>query len=161
MKPLFIAITLGALLNLIACSQTSKDVPANVKAAFTQKFSGATNTKWEYEKDNEWEAEFKMDGKEYSASFDNNGGWLETEYEINNDAIPDAVKTAIENDFAGYKIAESEISETTEGKVYELELKKSGEKIVASFDMNGKLVKKEKPEDKGDKDDDEDEEDKD
>ena len=40
------------------------------------KFQNATKVKWDQEEENEWEAEFKMNGDEMSASFDNAGnGW--------------------------------------------------------------------------------------
>jgi hypothetical protein len=130
-------------LSLNACGQTGKDVPAKIKTAFSEKFSNATNVKWSSESEKEWEAEFKVDGKEYSANFDINANWIETEYEISENEIPGAVKTTLEKEFAGYKIGESVLSETADGKVYEIELTKDREKTEAAIDMNGKVVKKE------------------
>ena len=152
MKNLFLVIAVTAILSLNACGQTSKDVPANIKTAFSQKFPDATNVKWDNENEKEWEAEFKMDGKEYSANFDINATWMETEYEISETEIPATVKTTIEKEFAGYKIEKSEISETADGKVYEFELIKDKVETEVAIDMNGKAVNKEQIEEEDEKD---------
>lgn len=142
MKNLILVIAASALISLNVTAQTSKNVPASVKTAFSQKFAKATDVKWGKEGKTEWEAEFKMDGKAYSANYDLKGEWLETEYAITANEIPAAVKTAIDKDYAGYKMKESEISETAKGKVYEFELVKGKNKVEIAFDMNGKIIKK-------------------
>ena len=148
MKNLFYLIVIVAFFGLNACEQKSKDAPANVKTAFSQKFPNVTNLKWEKEKDKDWEAEFKMDGKEYKANFDINGTWMETEYKISTNEIPEAVKMAIEKDYAGYKIEKSKISENAAGKVYKFKLKKDDEKIKITFDLDGTVIKKENEKEK-------------
>jgi hypothetical protein len=142
MKKLYLVFILS-LFGFIACNQANKDVPQNVFSAFSQKFPGATKIKWDQENEKEWEAEFKMDGKDYSANFDHSGAWLETEYAISDEEIPAAVKTTLEKEFGAYNREESEISETKDGIMLEFGLKKDGEFIEVSIDMNGKTVKKE------------------
>ncbi len=143
MKNLLLSVAVFAIFSLSACGQTSKEVPSGVQSSFSQKFPNTTKVKWDKENEKEWEAEFKMDGKEYSANFDVSGAWMETEYEISLDEIPAAVKTSLDNEFAGYKIEASEISQTSEGTLYEFELKKDGEEMEAAIDMNGMVQKKE------------------
>jgi hypothetical protein len=145
MKNLVLLIAIAAIFSFNARGQAKEAVPENVKSAFSQKFPDATNVKWDKENATEWEAEFKIGGKKYSANFDNMGTWMETEYEINADEIPAAVKTTLDKDFTGYKIEESEVSETAKGKLYEFELEKAGEEIEAAIDMSGKIVNKEQP----------------
>jgi hypothetical protein len=145
MKNLVLLIAIAAIISFNARGQAKEAVPENVKSAFSQKFPDATNVKWDKENATEWEAEFKIGGKKYSANFDNMGTWMETEYEINADEIPAAVKTTLDKDFTGYKIEESEVSETAKGKLYEFELEKAGEEIEAAIDMSGKIVNKEQP----------------
>jgi hypothetical protein len=152
MKNLILTLAITALISLNACGQKDKNVPANIKTDFPQKFPTATKKKWDKENDKEWEAEFKSDGKEESANYDLNGSWLETEYEIQTKDIPGAVKASLDKEYAGYKITESELSETSTGKVYELELKKGAEKLEVFFDLSGKALKIEKHK-KGDKED--------
>ena len=127
---------------LTACGQ-KENVPAKVKTAFEQKFPSATKVNWDKENATEWEAEFKMDSKEYSANFSSDGKWLETEYEISKSAIPQAVNSTLENDFSGYKIEKTEMSETADGKVYEFELKKGKSNLEVAISPDGKVVKKE------------------
>ena len=142
-----------------ACAHTNSQVPAKVKAAFNQKFPDAKKVKWDKENANEWEAEFKMNGKEYSANFTSNGTWKETEYEIKKSDIPAAVKQTLDNDFAGFDIEEAEISVTPGGKVFEFALEKDEVDMEVAISSNGKLLKKEsKKEDKDGEGDEENEE---
>ncbi len=136
-------IAIVALFGFNSFGQKSKQVPDAVKSAFTQKFPNTTKVKWDKENEKIWEAEFQFNGKETSANFDNNGLWLETEYEIALKDIPVAVKTTLDKDFLGYKIKESEISETASGKLYEFEIKKGKEKLEVGIDINGVVIKKE------------------
>lgn len=149
MKNLLLGIATVLLISVNIYGQKDKDVPAVVKNAFSQKFQKATKVKWSNESNKEWEAEFKLEGIEYSANFDLNGTWLETEHEIGGKEIPAPVKTTLDREFSGYKIGESEISETSEGKVYEFELKKNGKKTEVSIDNSGKVLEQEQ----GDEDD--------
>lgn len=139
-------LMIAAVLGLFSCNsfgQKGKNVPEVVKNAFAQKFPQATGVKWDKENDKEWEAEFKINGKEASANYDMNGTWLETEYEISMKEVPTAVKNTLDKDFAGYKIKESEISETAKGKLYEFEIQKDDNKLEVGIDESGVIVKKE------------------
>ncbi|MCF8370865.1 MAG: PepSY-like domain-containing protein [Bacteroidales bacterium] len=155
MKNLLIVIVVVSLFVLNACAQKAKDVPANVQSTFSQKFPTATKVKWEKENDKEWEAEFKLDGIEYSASFNIEGTWLETEHKIKKSEIPTLVKNTLDTQFEGYKIEEPEIIESADGTFYEFELEKGKLEIEVQIDSNGLVVKKES-EDEGERDEDDD-----
>jgi len=155
MKTSVLIITTVLLISFSACGQSEKNVPANVTTAFAQKFPDASKVKWGKESDKEWEAEFKMNKKDYSANFDNSGAWTETEYKITTKEIPAAVKATLDKEFAGYKVAEPEVSETPEGKVFEFALSKGTEKIEAAIDVAGKVLTK-KPVKKEEEDEEED-----
>jgi len=141
MKNLVLISMILAIYIFSACEQEADNVPAKVKTAFEQKFPDAKKVKWEKENEQEWEAEFKMKGIEYSANFDINGSWKETEYEIKKSEIPAAIKTTLESEFADYKIEEAEVSETKEAKVYEVELEKNESEIEVVFTADGKIIK--------------------
>lgn len=143
MKKLFFMITVVALFSITACGEGTTTVPSSVKSAFAQKFPKATKVKWDMENEKEWEAEFKMDGKEYSANFEVSGLWKETEYEIKKSEIPSLVKATLDKEFAGYKIEEAEVSETTQGKVFEFKLEKDETEMEIAIDPNGIVLKKE------------------
>ena len=143
MKNLIVLIVVLAIISLESCAKTGMDVPVKAKTAFSQKFPDATNVKWQKENDNEWEAEFTWNEKEYSANFDNQGTWMETEYKISTDEIPVAVKTTLDEEFSEYTIEESELSETAVGKIYEIELKKGEVELEVTIDMKGNVIQKE------------------
>ncbi|MEH6408263.1 MAG: hypothetical protein V7767_13365, partial [Leeuwenhoekiella sp.] len=66
LKILFLALV------TFSCSST-KEIPNAVNEAFAKKFPNAKSVKWDKETETEWEAEFKMDGMEYSANFTDEG----------------------------------------------------------------------------------------
>lgn len=146
MKTPILAFAALFLISIAACGQAGKDVPATVKSTFSQKFPKATKVEWGKENDKEWEAEFIMDGKEYSANFDNTGAWIETEYEISAKEIPSSVKVTLDKESAGYKTAESVVTENKDGKAFEFLLKKGETEIELIIDSNGKVIKKEQAE---------------
>ncbi|MBS2100968.1 PepSY-like domain-containing protein [Carboxylicivirga linearis] len=105
---------------LMACGQTP---PKKVETSFTQKFSNAQSPEWEQEGD-EWEVEFKLSGNEMSASFDNNGKWLETESEVKKKDVPAEIFKAVTLKFEGWEIEEIERIEKPDFKGYEIALEK-------------------------------------
>lgn len=127
----------------VAYAQNGNNAPAKVLETFAKKFPAAKNVKWDKENETEWEAEFELGGKEYSANFLAAGSWQETENEIKKSALPSEVKATIKNEFAGYKIEEAEISETADGKVYEVSLEKNESNLEVAIDASGKVIKKE------------------
>jgi uncharacterized membrane protein YkoI len=137
-------LSIGILLSAGACAQghSEKDVPVAVKSAFSQKFPDAKKVSWDMESATEWEAEFKLDGKEYSANFLTDGTWQETEHEIKTTEIPESIKQILAQDFAGFKIEEAEISEKSDASVYEVAVEKGEEEWELVFDTNGKLLEK-------------------
>jgi len=145
MKKVFYLLTVLTLISLLACGQTEKNVSEKVKAAFSEKFPDIKKVKWGIEEGEGWEAEFKLKGKKYSVTFNEEGQWQETEYVVNFNDVPPIVKTTLGIEFNDYKVKESEISETVSGKVYEFELEKDKSKMEVVIDSEGKLIKKEIP----------------
>jgi hypothetical protein len=143
MKKVSFLLAVAVMILTQACTQNNSKVPAKVKAAFTQKFPTAKKAKWDKENANEWEVEFKMNGKEYSANFSTDGVWKETEHEIKKSEIPATVKQTLDNEFAGYDMEEVEVSETAQGKVYEFALEKNDKDLEVAISPDGKVVKNE------------------
>ena len=146
MKNFIILIAVFALISFSACSQ--KNPPDNVKKEFIQKFAAARSVKWDSENSNEWEAEFKLNGKEMSASFDNTGKWLETEAEVSAKELPAAVANTIKNEFAGFKTDEMSTIENPEMKGYEVALKNKKAELTVIISADGTVLKKESEEGK-------------
>lgn len=139
MKKVLLTTMIVGIATLQSCGQS---VPEKVKSAFAGKFPNASSVKWDKENDKEWEAEFKMEGREYSANFTVDGNWKETEYEIKKSEIPQAVKDAVAKDYSGYDIEDVEKTETPEYEAYELELEKGEETVEVIFSSDGKMIKK-------------------
>jgi hypothetical protein len=140
MKKLSFLFVMLLALGIVACGQ--KNVPQPVNKAFSEKYPAATSVKWASEEANEWEAEFKMNGMEMSASFDNSGKWLESEKEIAVKELPAAVSGSIAKEFAGYKIDEISVIESPDLNGFEVGLRKGEAVLEAVFDNAGKVIKK-------------------
>jgi hypothetical protein len=117
-------------------------VPVAVSSAFAKKFPGAVQVKWGKESSNEYEAEFKWNGKTMSANFSKNGTWVETETEINVAECPAAVDAAIHNKYPGAVLLKAFRIEKASGSVlFEAELKTGNKKKEMVINENGSLVK--------------------
>lgn len=138
-----LTLTLFVISSNAQMTDQKKEVPQAVKSAFSIKFPAAKKVQWEKENESEWEAEFKMEGAEYSANFSEDGSWQETEHEIKKNEVPANIVSVLNAKFPGYKIEKAEISETAEGKFYEFELEKGKEEMEVTIDMNGKVIQKE------------------
>ena len=60
------------------------EVPPAFRSAFEARYPSAINPQWSKEKEHgktEYEAEWKMDGKEFEASFDSEGNFIEISQE--------------------------------------------------------------------------------
>ena len=114
-------VSVGLLLSASVFAQelARKAIPAAVKNAFSQKFPTAKKVNWDLESATEWEAEFKQGGKEYATNLSVNGTWQETEQNLKNADLPEAIKQTLAKEFDKFKIEEAEISQTSEGSVYE------------------------------------------
>ncbi len=145
MKNLFLEITLMAIFSLVACAQKQKkiQIPKKVQTAFAQKFATAQKVKWGMEDKTEWEAEFKMNGRDYSTNFTTDGTWKETEYQIKKSEVPADVQAALDTNFADYKTEKIEVSETAGGKIFEFTLKKDNHHMEAVISDKGVVLKKE------------------
>jgi hypothetical protein len=140
MKNFPILVALFSMIFFSACSQ--KNPPENVKKEFSQKFAAAKSVKWESEESNEWEAEFTIDGKKMSASFDSSAVCIDTETEISEKELPAAVLNTLKAEFAGYQKGLIEIYESPEIKGFEIALKKGEASIEVILDNAGKVIKK-------------------
>jgi hypothetical protein len=140
MKNLIILVVFIFGFTFIANGQ--KAAPEPVKKAFAQKYAAAKSVKWDSESANEWEAEFTMNGKEMTASYNNSGKWLETETEVTAKELPAAVTATLAKDFAGYKTGEMSILESPGLKGYEIALTKDKSASEVVIDASGKVLKK-------------------
>jgi hypothetical protein len=134
------ALLISALVFLFSCS-SSTTPPDAVKSAFQQKYPDASNVKWGKENDKEWEAEFDNKGTQLSSNFDNDGSWIETEQSISKSEFPAAVTDAINKQYPGWEIVETDKTETaSDGIVYDADLKSGSQKKEVAFKEDGTPV---------------------
>jgi len=97
--------------------------------------------KWDKE-DGNFEANFELNDVEMSVIFNGKGEVLETETEIETEDLPEAVKTALNKDFAGYDIEEAAKIVKNGTAAYEAQVEKGETKLDAVYSPDGILIKK-------------------
>ena len=144
-----LSILLVALFSVfvISCDQQKVEVPEKVLTSFEKMFPAATEVEWEMENEDEWEAEFEMDGKEGSACFTIGGEWVETEYEV--ETLPETIETIVNETYPGFEIDEIEIVEMPDFSGYEIELKNGEDEMEILVNQEGEILEVEISEDEG------------
>lgn len=140
-KAILVIVLVFAAATTIAFT-TKEKVPEAVKDAFAKKFPTVKKVDWEKENDKEWEAEFKLDKREYSANFLEDGTWQETEHEVKEAELPQQVLSSLKTNFPGYEIEEAEVAETAQRTDYEVEIEKGKEEWKITMNSQGKVIKK-------------------
>jgi Putative beta-lactamase-inhibitor-like, PepSY-like len=138
MKKVFLIFAVIATINLSAHAQkmAAARVPAAVKTAFAKQFVGAT-AKWEKE-NAEYEAGFKMDGKEMSALFTAEGKMTESEVSMKPTELSAKILAYLKANYKDKKIKGAAKITKADGTVnYEAEV--NGVDVM--FDANGKFLK--------------------
>ena len=127
-----------ALICAFATSFAQSKAPETVMKVFKEKFPTATAIKWGKENANEYEAAFMLNGASYSASFDKNGGWLETESPLKFDQLPDKVKNAFDASHKGSTIKAVAKIESAKGTTkYEIEVKQGTKALELFYNGDG------------------------
>ena len=138
---LVIIISGAAFLNS-SIAQLRK-VPAEVTEAFKEKYPDTKNAEWK-DKLSSFQVNYEMDGINYIAKFSSKGEWLQTEKQIEEDALPASVKEGFEKSkFTSWELRGVTRVENKDNTIqYRLFVKKNGvEKKYLYFDESGKLVK--------------------
>ncbi len=125
----------------ISAAYAQKDVPQAAIASLKQKFPTAQKVDWDKEKDGNFEAEFKLDGKEMSVTYSAKGEWVETETGITVSDLPAAVVAAFKKEHGAAKIKEVAKIESTKPLVYEIEYKNGLKTKEVMYDAQGKASK--------------------
>ncbi len=123
----------------------NENVPSSVLASFKAKFPIANKVTWEMDYD-KYEVEFTVSKVEFSATFDKDGKWLETETYLKITDLPKPIKESLTKKYgelSGYKIEEGVKAEKEKETTYELEIKRGESLYELIFDENGKLLKEE------------------
>jgi hypothetical protein len=118
-------------------------IPYAVTEAFTSKFPNAKEVKWGRENTKEYEAEFLMEGLNYSANFSDKGFLLETESPVSLNSLPEKVKVAWNKSHKSETVKMiTLISRWNGSSLYEFEISKGVKKIEKFLNSEGIEVKK-------------------
>lgn len=131
-KILILAIFALVTLEVNAQRMTADKIPSAVKESFTKQYPKVKIVKWDKE-NADYEASFKMDGKDMSVVFDGKGMEKEVETDIKFSELPMPVQTALKG-----KIVKEAAVIKKGGKIfYEAEV--GGKDLL--FEADGKIVK--------------------
>ncbi|MFA7043117.1 MAG: PepSY-like domain-containing protein [Bacteroidales bacterium] len=142
-------ITLLALISTNAIAQKNEEkedqkvnAPTVVIKAFQKDYPKVTKVNWVTE-GNDFEAEFKLNGKETSANYDKTGKRVETELEIKKEQLPANALCYIKKYFSTYKVLEAfKVTDAKNAVSYEVEISKIGKSLDLIFDAKGNFLKK-------------------
>ncbi|MCB0596377.1 MAG: PepSY-like domain-containing protein [Lewinellaceae bacterium] len=119
------------------------DAPAALKEAFAERFPNAKSVEWEDPEDGVYEVEFKQDKREMTANFGENGDWLETEVEIEQEELPATVKEAIARQFSDLEFDKAEtVSSPERDLVYEVVFEQDETTVKVTFSPEGEVLDK-------------------
>lgn len=113
--------------------------PEVVLNSFAERYSVAENVTWEKEGDY-WKAEFEVRDREGEAIYKPDGEWVQTEIELKAEELPDAVTAAMQKDFPGYELKETQ-SVTAPGTYwFEIEMVKGDKEKEVAYSAEGKQL---------------------
>ncbi len=149
MKTLFVLLI--GLFFIFSCkSPNTTKVPEQVQKQLKTLYPKAEEVEWDKE-DANFEANFEVDDVEMSVIFDAKGKVVETETEIEKDALPVAVQDALAEDFSGYDIEEAAKIERDGKTTFEAQVEKDETKLDAIYNADGTLLKKVEKQEKDEK----------
>jgi len=119
------------------------EVPKKVQDEFMKLYPKTTEVKWSKESKDEFEAEFKENGKTVSVVMNSEGELKETETKIDIKGLPSSVEPFVMKNYKEYKITEAaKIIDAKRVLTYEAEISKGKEKKDLLFDKDGKSIEK-------------------
>lgn len=131
------------LLTVTNLSAQIRKIPAAVTEAFKTKYPQAKNVEWK-DRLTFFQASFELDGAAHHARFNNKGEWDQTEKEISQSDLPEAVNEGFDKS----KYSDWEVSSVAwiqykdEHIEYRVLVKRSNlEKKYLYFNENGKLLR--------------------
>ena len=131
-KILILAIFAFATMEVNAQKMTADKVPSVVKESLMKTYTNAKGVKWDKE-NADYEASFKIDGKDMSVVFDAKGMEKEVETDVKFSELPMPVQMALK----GKKVKEAAIIKKGGKTYYEAEV--GGKDLL--FEADGKMVK--------------------
>lgn len=134
-------VILGLIVVFSCNTATKTQAPKAVKKTFQAKYPGENDPDWHQDANNNYEANFKIDGIKYRADFKENGTWIETETSLKKKELPKPIKNAIKDNYGSEDITEIEkVESATKGLFYDVEFKQKGKNKDVEFRKNGSII---------------------
>lgn len=129
---------------LTVADNTSEDRPIggvnqSVNEFIAQKYIGAKIIESEY-KAGYLEVDIYHQGKEKTVCFNASNKWIDTQWDIRQNELPQAVTAAISISHASYKIDDLEYYETPNGDYYTVELERGNSEIILRIKADGTII---------------------
>lgn len=138
---LFLSLSLACLGPISAQQVKSADMPAKVSKAFQKKFPSAAKVKWEARNNGAFKADFRMQEKETSALFSEEGIWLETRTSVPGGSLPGEVRTTLANEFQGFQVRDAvKVITPDKGAFYEAHLEKGSFGMEVQVNAQGMIL---------------------
>ena len=131
------------LLMAVAVLQTAcaQKIPDAVKTSFNTKYPNTNVSKWDVDRNGNFEAHFKIKNISYNADFKKDGSWIETETSVDYMDLPESIKAVLKNEYSDWKIVELElVDHHSKGKFYDLEIKKGKVKKDVEVTEQGQVI---------------------
>ncbi|MDH6312041.1 hypothetical protein M2137_000804 [Parabacteroides sp. PFB2-10] len=141
-KVLMMALFAMGLVTMVGCNDDNW-VPEDVFVqAFRQQYPGATRVEWE-NKHGYKTVEFRYDGKESEAWYDQSAKWLLTETDLRYNDLPVAVQSGFKaSEYADWRVDDVDKLERIDTEVvYVLEVEKGKQEYDLYFSEEGILIK--------------------
>jgi len=123
-------------------------VPDASKKGLAEKYPTAEAVKWKSAKDGIYTVDFTEGGKKTTADFDGDGNWVKSEFKIDEEGLPAAVKQAIAKQYSDFEIDwVKKLSTPKMPEAYRVALDKEGLTVRATFSPDGKVLDKEEERD--------------
>lgn len=140
----FLAMLLIATIAFMACDKDDDitSVPVEISQAFNNKYPHATNVEWE-RKGNYYVADFRMDGKDFDAWFEDDGNWVMTEMDITWNNLPETVQTSFNaSEYASWRIEDVDLLEYPLTPMeYVIEVEQGEKEVQLFYSETGNLLR--------------------
>ncbi|MDT0676926.1 PepSY-like domain-containing protein [Autumnicola musiva] len=117
-----------------------EDLPSVVLNTFQKNFPDAVEVEWG-ELNDDFEVDFEVEKKDYTAVLTNNGEMKMTGREVSLVELPQDILSSAKQSFPEFKITEADYIEKTGKKFYRLEIENKQEEKNIFIDENGEISK--------------------
>lgn len=147
MKTIFLFTALAVILCIGQGCDNNDDLPSpngneKVENTFKLMYPDATSAEWE-KKGPYWTVDFREDGKEKEAWFDEDGNWYQTETDLAFIELPEAVKTSFQSgDYGDWRVEDVDMFEYKDADTfYVLEVEKGNQDYDLYYSSDGTMIK--------------------